>query len=233
MAMTAMAMGALAAGASSTTVAMSMAALGAASAAAKNQAASAQISAQNRQIDMQNQQVDLNNAATIEQMRDNYAALGTEQAKAAAESLQQGQDVQKAAIQAKSQANLMAAATGMGGASVEDMFYAVSRDKNQSMSNVISNYEDRVYEINLQAENVYNQAKGSLQNKTARLNKPSSFSKVANIAVGAISGYMTGSGVADSVKGAAAAKAGAGAGSGMFESLFKSKTAAPIIKGGV
>lgn len=199
-----------------TAVTYGMAALGAASAHMQNQAADARVEAQNRQIE-------LNNQAVIEQMGENYAALNTEAQKAAAESVQQGMQSQLGAIKSRSEANLMAAASGMGGASVEDMFVAINRDEAKSMSNIIGNYEDRIYEINRNAENVWNQAKGGLQNT---LNKPSGWSKAANVITGAIGGYATGSQLGGALDAASPAK-----GSGLFDSIFKGKDAAPIVQG--
>lgn len=145
---------------------------------------------QRQNTKVQEQQAEMQKQNALEEMRQNYAALNTEQAKMSAQEIDASLENQKAYVQDAGRVNLMAASTGMGGQSIGDMFYQVEQKKAQNLDNLLLNHEAGMQELTQQAENLQAGAKSRLTGLT--VSKPSAAAGILNIGTSALGGYLQG-----------------------------------------
>lgn len=164
-------------------------ALGVMNAFVSNKAAKAQARQQHEYME---QMIAAQNKAALEEMRENYGQLTKAENSVIAGTMQQSVEAQKQAAIAEGKINLMAAATGMGGSSVQDMFFQLQQQKGQNLSTLMQNQENALLDIQDQAENIYAATNSKLQ-RVRQVARPTGWSMAANLVSGGLQGYLSGS----------------------------------------
>lgn len=148
------------------------------------------------------------NEQVIQNMVDNYHQLAGAEVDTLDASYDASLQAQTDYLQAKAQAQNVAAATGTAGGSVDMLLGELSRQKAEGMAEIIQNRETAFADIQAQAKSIENGANANLQ----AIKKPSvTQAVIAGVQTGA-SVYALASGVGAAAGGAGAAGAGAGAG---------------------
>lgn len=149
--------------------------------------------------EQQARQQELNNQAALKQMQENYEALNVQDQESRKQSIDAEMQNQKDASQAQARVNLMSAASGMQGQSIDDLFFQIEKKKGENLNDILMNRENQIYNITRQAEQVQATAEASRSNRA--FYKPSGWETglraVKSGMGGAMEGYKFGHLAAD------------------------------------
>lgn len=130
------------------------------------------------------------NELAMESMRSQYSQLSSAEADARERGLQEGMDNQIQAAQRKSQINLMAAASGTQGLSVDSMMQDIKRQEGRNLDTIVRNQDIELQGFRNQAEQIRTGTAGRIDNR--KIERPSWAEIGINAASSAAQGYMTG-----------------------------------------
>lgn len=131
------------------------------------------------------------NERAIDSMQDQYSQLSGAEADARERAVQDGMSNQVEAAKRKSQINLMAAASGTQGLSVDSMMRDLKQQQGRNMNTILRNQETELQGFRNQAEQIRTGTAGRIDNR--KIQKPSWAEIGISTASAATSGYMTGS----------------------------------------
>lgn len=156
------------------------------------------IQSQKRMAEYQEQQQEQQNKAALESMQSQYSALNAAEQQAQKQELDSSIQNQKDAAAARGRVNLMSAASGMQGTSIEDMFWQVEQTKGANLNTILYNSEVDQYNRGLQAEQVWADTRAA---RGARyFAKPSALEGALKVTGGALQGYQMAAGFMNTAK---------------------------------
>lgn len=141
-----------------------------------------------RQAEYQKQQ----NQRAIESMQDQYSQLSGAEADARERAVQEGMNNKIEAAKRKSQINLMAAASGTAGLSVDSMMRDISQQRGRNMDTILRNQDIELQGFRNQAEQIRTGTAGRIDNR--KIQKPSWAEIGINAGAQALQGYASMSG---------------------------------------
>lgn len=141
-----------------------------------------------RQAEYQKQQ----NRRAIESMQDQYSQLSGAEADARERAVQEGMNNKLEAAKRKSQINLMAAASGTQGLSVDSMMRDISQQRGRNMNTILRNQDIELQGFRNQAEQIRTGTADRIDNR--KIQKPSWAEIGINTGAQALQGYMSMSG---------------------------------------
>jgi len=136
-----------------------------------------------QQAEYQKQQ----NRRAIDSMQDQYGQLSGAEADARERAVQEGMNNKLEAAKRKSQINLMAAASGTQGLSVDSMMRDISQQRGRNMDTIIRNQDIELQGFRNQAEQIRTGTAGRIDNR--KIQKPSWAEIGINAGAQAFQGY--------------------------------------------
>ena len=143
-----------------------------------------------KQAEAQQQYQQQQNELALKSMRDQYSQLSTAEKDAKERSLNESIQNQEEYAQRRARINLMAAATGTGGLSVDSMMQDLKMQKGRNLNTIVSNQEIELQGFRNQAEAIRTGTQGRID--TRKIQRPSWAEIGLSAAGSAVSGYMTG-----------------------------------------
>lgn len=135
----------------------------------------------------QEQAAELRNEALVEQTVANYDELADVELDAQQRAIDDSLSVQKGYIQQKGNVNVMAAAMGTGGMSVQSQLEDLEREKYSNYNTVLLSKQAEMDNIRSQAESIRYQAANNMDVRP--VSRPSYAAAALNIGATALSGY--------------------------------------------
>lgn len=143
-----------------------------------------------KQAEQQQEMQKINNRRAIESMQSQYSQLSGAEADARQRAVSDGMDNQIEAARRKSRINLMAAASGTQGLSVDSMMRDISQQQGRNLNTIVSNQDIELQGFRNQAEQIRVGTEGRIDNR--KIQRPSWAEVGLSTASSAAQGYMTG-----------------------------------------
>jgi len=143
-----------------------------------------------KQAEAQQQYQQQQNELALKSMRDQYSQLSSAEKDARERALQDSIQNQEEYAQRRAKINLMAAASGTSGLSVDSMMQDLKQQKGRNLSTIVSNQEIELQGFRNQAESIRTGTAGRIDNR--KIQRPSWAEIGLNAASSAAQGYMTG-----------------------------------------
>lgn len=143
-----------------------------------------------KQAEAQQEYQQQRNKRALESMQDQYSQLSGAEADARERSLEETMDNQVEAAKRRSRINLMAAASGTQGLSVDSMMQDISRNQGRNMNTIISNQDIELQGFRNQAEQIRTGTANRIDKR--KIQRPSWGEIGLSTASAGLQGYMTG-----------------------------------------
>lgn len=141
----------------------------------------------NKLADAQKKAQKIKNAQMVDQVTANYDELADVDREAQEQSMERALDVQKGYIKGKGRINVMAAAMGTGGMSMQSQLKDLEREKFSDFNTVLEDRQASIDNMASQAQSMrYSAAAGM---NVSPISRPSNASLALNLGTSAIQGY--------------------------------------------
>lgn len=143
-----------------------------------------------KQAEQQREMQKINNERAMDSMRSQYSQLSGAEADARERSVTDAMDNQVEAARRKSRINLMAAASGTAGLSMDSMMQDIRQQQGRNLSTIVTNQDIELQGFRNQAEQIRTGTAGRIDNR--KIQRPSWLEVGLQTASSAAQGYMTG-----------------------------------------
>jgi len=133
------------------------------------------------------------NESAIESMQHQYGVLNDNERESLRTHLEESMDIQGEFAKRRSQLNLMSAASGTAGLSVDNLITGLERDRGRNMQTVLRNQDIELRNFREQAESIRTGTAGRMD--TRKIQRPSWLEIGLNTAAEAGQAYMQGQGI--------------------------------------
>lgn len=150
-----------------------------------------------QQAEAQQQYQQQRNKRALKSMQDQYSQLSGAEADARERALEQTMDNQVEGAKRKARINLMAAASGTQGLSVDGLMQDISRNQGRNLNTIISNQDIELQGFRNQAEQIRTGTANRIDNR--KIQRPSWGEIGVSTASAGVQGYMTGTDLKNAV----------------------------------